>query len=270
MQAVLEAVHVPQSVDEAVSALRGGALLVGGGTTVMPRVNTTPVDFTELVSLRRAGLSGIAVADGVATVGATTTVAEIGADERLAFLRPVVDAFASPPLRNLATIGGNLFVPQPGGDFAVCLLALDADVDVAGPEGVREAPVDDVLEHGVRAGEVVTAVRFRIPAEGTWFYRKAMRRRFNSAAVVGIAAVVVREGGVVRSARIALGGAGARPVRSHTAELALVGKPLDEASVADAATGAVADASTFDDAFASAWYRARVLPVHFRRALLGG
>lgn len=266
MRAVLETVHVPPSVDEVVLSLRDGAVLMAGGTTVMPRVNTMAVPFTDLVSLRRSGLSGIDVEAGVATVGATTTIAEIGADARLAFLRPVVDSFASPPLRNLATIGGNLFVPQPGGDFAVCLLALDATAVVCG----RETGIAEVLEDGVAADEIVTAVRFRVPAEGTFFYRKAMRRRYNSAAIVSVAAVVVREGGLVRSARIALGGAGSRPVRAKTAEYALVGKPLDEASVAAAATGALADATTFDDAFASAWYRARVLPVHVRRALLGG
>jgi len=267
---VLETVHVPPSVDEALLALRDGAVLMGGGTTVMPQVNTMPVEFTEVVSLRRAGISGIEVVDAVATVGATTTIAEIGADERLAFLRPVVQTFASPPLRNLATIGGNLFVPQPGGDFGVCLLALDATVAVAGPAGTRDVGVAEVLEHGVAAGEVVTAVSFPVPADGTFFYRKAMRRRYNSAAIVSVAAVLVREAGVVRSARVVLGGAGSRPVRAKAAEHALVGKPLDDASVAAAATAALADATTFDDAFASAWYRSRVLPVHFRRALLGG
>ena len=266
---MLETVHVPESVDEAVSALRGDAVVAGGGTIVMGLVNTTPVPFTDLVSLRRAGLSGIRVEGGTAIVGATTTIEEIGADERLAFLRPVVDAFASPPLRNLATVGGNLFVPQPGGDVAVCLLALGADVEIAGPDGVRTADIAEVLDEGIRDGEIVTEVRFPVPAEGTWFYRKAMRRRFNSAAIVSVAAVVVTDRGVVTSARIALGGAGSRPVRARTAEFALVGRPLDEAGVASAATGALADATTFDDAYASAWYRARVLPVHFRRALLG-
>ena len=266
---MLETVHVPESVEEAVSVLRGKAVVAGGGTIVMGLVNTTPVEFTDLVSLRRAGLSGIRVEDGTAAVGATTTIEEIGADERLAFLHSVVDAFASPPLRNLATVGGNLFVPQPGGDLAVCLLALGADVEIAGAEGVRTAEIADVLENGIRNGEIVTGVRFPVPAEGTWFYRKAMRRRFNSAAIVTIAAVVVTEDGIVSSARIALGGAGNRPVRARTAEFALVGKPLDGASVASAATGALADATTFDDAFASAWYRARFLPVHLRRALLG-
>ena len=267
--AVLQTVHVPSSLEEALAALDGGGRLIAGGTMVMPVVNTTAADVAELVSLRRAGLSGIEVADGVAVVGATTTVAELGADERLGFLRPVVDAFGSPPIRNLATVGGNLFVPQPGGDLAVCLLALDASVEVVGPEGTREAPVSEVLADGVRPGEIAAAVRFAIPEPESWFYRKAMRRTLNSPAIVSVAAVVRREDGVVRSARIALGGAGERPVRATRAEAALAGRPFDREAVEAAARAAVEDASPFDDALASGWYRARVLPVHFRRALLG-
>ena len=232
-------------------------------------VNTQAIDFTELVSLRRAGLGGIRVTNGTAVVGATTTIAELGDDERLAFLEPVVEAFASPTLRNLATVGGNLFVPQPGGDLAVCLLALGATAEIAGPEGTRTADVADVFAAGVREGEIVTAVSFAIPEPGTWFYTKATRRRLAAAAIVTVAAVVTLQDGVVRTAQIALGGAGERPVRARNAEEALLGKPLDRAAVEAAAAAAVTDANPLDDAFSSAWYRARVLPVHFRRALLG-
>jgi CO/xanthine dehydrogenase FAD-binding subunit len=269
IEVVLETVHVPTSVDDALAALGDSSRVIAGGTTIMPVVNTQPLDFAELVSLRRAGLSGIKVEGGVAVVGATTTIAELGADARLAFLQQVVDTFASPPLRNLATVGGNLFVPQPGGDLAVCLLALGATVEIVGSDGARDADIAEVLADGVHAGEIVTAVRFPLPEPGSWFYTKAMRRRFNSAAIVTVAAVVVAEDGVVRSARIALGGAGARPVRATHAEDALTGKPFDPATVETAGAAALADAETFDDAYASAWYRARVLPVHFRRALLG-
>jgi CO/xanthine dehydrogenase FAD-binding subunit len=96
-----------------------------------------------------------------------------------------------------------------------------------------------------------------------------MRRRLNSAAIVTVAAVITQIDGAVDMARIALGGAGPRPLRARSVEAALQGKPLDPASVAAAAQRAVDDAAPFSDAYASAWYRARVLPVHIRRAILG-
>jgi len=252
-------VHVPESVPDAVATLRAGGAVLGGGTALMPRLNTSAHDVEALVSLRRAGLAGIELAGGVATVGAATTLTALRRDDRLAFLHAALETIASPTIRNMATVGGNLFVPQPYGDLAVCLLALDAEVRLA----ERTAPVEEVLSRGA-PGELVTAVSFRVPEAGEWFYTKAMRRRLNSASIVTVAAVVTGDG-----ARIALGGAGRRPVRARAAEAALGGGPLDRERVEAAAAAALEDAEPFSDAYASAWYRGRVLPVHVRRALLG-
>src|SRR6185369_7957850 len=116
---------------------------------------------TSLVSLRRAGLAGVElVGDATVRVGAATTLTQLGEVPALAFLRPALDAIASPTIRNLATVGGNLFVPQPYGDLAVCLLALDATAELA--DG-RTVPVAE-------AEGLVTAVVFAIPKE--WRFRK--------------------------------------------------------------------------------------------------
>src|ERR671912_816989 len=219
-------VEVPESVPDVIGALAGeGRVVLAGGTVVMPEINTTAHDRAALVSLRRAGLQGIEVEGARAVIGAATTLSDIGRDERLAVLRPVIESIASPTIRNLATVGGNLFVHQPYGDLAVALLALDAEVDVAGAAGDTTRPVAEVLRDGVGAREVVTAVAFDVPDAAAWRYTKAMRRRQNSASIVTVAAVLDLDGDAVRSARIALGGAGARPVRAGSAEHALAGKP---------------------------------------------
>ena len=267
---MLRQVLLPADVGAAVNTLAGdpAAALVAGGTLVMPAVNTTVTPIETLVSTRDLGLAAIAVERGVARVGAATTLTALGAHPDLGFLRPTVASFASPIIRNLATVGGNLFASQPYGDLAVALLALDAVAEIAGPGGPREAPVAEVLEQRVRPGEIVLAVRFAIPADGTWRWVKAMRRSLNSAAIVAVAALVETRDGVVANARIALGGAGSRPVRARAVEAALLGRPLDEPSVAAAAALVLSGAEPFSDAYASAWYRGRVLPVHLRRALL--
>jgi carbon-monoxide dehydrogenase medium subunit len=246
-------VEVPESVDDVVAALGDGAIVIAGGTAVMPRITTQAHDVATLVSLRRAGLGGIDVDGDRVTIGAATTLSAVGADARLAFLRPVIESIASPTIRNLATVGGNLFVEQPYGDLAVALLALDAQVDVAGggTRGMGE----------IAPGELVTAVRFAIPAE--FRYTKAMRRRMNSASIVTVAAVLGDD------PRVALGGAGRTPVRSPAAEAVLAAGPLDRERAEAAGRAALDDAEPFTDAYASAWYRARVLPVHVRRALIG-
>jgi CO/xanthine dehydrogenase FAD-binding subunit len=262
-------VELPDSAADVVASLGEGAVVIAGGTQVMPSITTTSTGIERLVSLRRAGLEGIEVNDGRAVVGAATTLTQLGREEGLAFLHPVVESIASPSIRNIATVGGNLFVEQPYGDLAVALLALDAELDISGPDRSGRRGVEEVLGGGLRPREVVTEVAFDVPAEGEWFYTKAMRRPLNSASIVTVAAVVAVKDGSVARARVALGGAGTRPVRAEAAEAALTGKPLARPSVESAAEAALQDAQPFDDAYASAWYRARVLPVHIRRALLG-
>ena len=252
-------VEVPESVADVVGALGEGAVVLAGGTEVMPRITTAAHDVERLVSLRHAGLAGIEVDGDRVTIGAATTLAAVGADARLAFLVPVIESIASPSIRNLATVGGNLFVEQPYGDLAVALLALDAELDVAGPDGGGTRGIGALGD--LPAGHVVTAVRFALPGELR--YTKAMRRRLNSASIVTVAAVLGS------APRLALGGAGRRPVRSPAAEAVLAAGPLDRERAEAAGRAALDDAEPFTDAYASAWYRARVLPVHVRRALVG-
>lgn len=265
----VRAVHVPESAETAAALVAAGGRVMGGGTVVMPLVNNGGAIEPELVSLRRAGLDAIRVSEGTAGIGAATTLSAIEAHPALGFLRPAVRSIASPAVRNLATVGGNLFVAQPYGDLAVCLLALDATCEIAGPGGLRVAAVADVLTAGIAAGELVQAVQVPLPGGGTWYYHKAMRRRLNSASIVTVAAVAVLASGVVASVRIALGGVAPRPVRAAAAERALVGRPLTHDVLDEAGRAARTDIEPFDDAYASVWYRTRVLPVHLRRAFLG-
>lgn len=265
---VVQAVHVPDSLAAATACAASGGRVMAGGTAVMPMLNYGVVPHPELVSLRRAGLAGIEVSGGVARIGATTTFAEAGDHPALSVFRPAVRTIASPTIRNMATVGGNLLTDPPG-DFAVCLLALGASCEIAGPEGSRSAPVADLIDGGLAAGELLTAVTVPVPPAAGWFYRKAMRRRMNSGAIVTIAAAVESADGLVTAARIALGGVAPRPVRAVSAERVLTGRPLTPEVLGEAGEAARADIAPADDAYASAWYRSRVLPVHLRRAFLG-
>jgi len=268
---LLKAIDVPHSTAEALTSLARArdALVIGGGTLVMPRVQAGISGIGTLVSLARAKLDKIAIKGDRVTIGAATTLAAIGEEKGLAFLHSAIESVGSPTLRNLATIGGNLFTEQPYGDIAVCLLALDAEATVVGKRGTKKVPVAEILKKGIARDAIVTAISFKKPEKGAWFYRKAMRRAANSASIVTIAAQLPLKKGVVAGARIALGGCGAKPVRAPKAEAALEGQKRDAASVDKAAALLIKDAEPFTDAYASAWYRARVLPVHFRRAILG-
>jgi CO/xanthine dehydrogenase FAD-binding subunit len=261
-------VHVPDDVSAAVGLIAAGARPIGGGTSVMPWLNDYASPPTELVSLRRARLGGVAVDGSTVTLGAATTLSEVEYDARLEVLNPVVRSIASVPVRSLATVAGNLFARQPHGDLAVALVALNARVTLADEDGTREMPVEALVVADQPPG-LVTAVTFEHPEPGAFKYVKAARRRYNSASLVTVAATIVEADGVVTAARIALGGVGPRVVRARSIERTLVGARLTDATVRAAAEAGLGEISPADDAYASAWYRTRVFPVHLRRALLG-
>ena len=267
---MIELVEVPTSAAEVVAALRSdSSAVLAGGTLLMPKINNTATGITRLVSTRRIANVGIELDGNRVTIGAAATLASLEATEALLFLRPALEVIGSPTIRNMATVAWNLFAEAPYGDLATCLIALLADVEVLGPDGARTATAESVISNGVADGELVTSVSFDLPADGGWFFTKAMRRKLNSASIVTIAANLGLNDQTVEAASVALGACGDRARRSPAAENALVGGSLDEPTVDAAAQAAIGDAEFFTDEYASAWYRERVFPVHFRRALLG-
>jgi CO/xanthine dehydrogenase FAD-binding subunit len=264
------AVQCPESMEAVIAALDGPArVAVSGGTLAIRAINEGKSFPFAIVSLGRAGLAGIARDGSMIEIGAATPISELARPD-LAFFDGVIASFGAPAVRNMATVGGNLFAPQPYGDFGVALLALDATLAIAGPAGKRCLPLSEFYETGLASNEIVTSIRVAPPAPGTWRWLKATRRALNSAAVIAVAAVIETErSGTISAIRIALGGVDSCPVRSSVAEAALLGRVLDSASATEAGEAAAAFHPCFTDAYASAWYRRRVLPVFMRRALLG-
>ncbi len=268
---MLQTVATPGSLPEthAMLAKLGSACLIAGGTAVMPTLNGGTDEFTSLVSLRAAGLSGVSIKDGSALIGAATTLSDLADVPALGFLVPALETIASPTIRNMATVGGNLFVKQPYGDLAACLIALGATATVSDGTNTRIDPVEKLVASRLGAGEIVTQVSFALPAEGSFKFTKAGRKAMNAAAIVTVAAVVTATDGTVTQCRIGLGGVAECAVRARSVEEALTGKAFDRVHVTEAAQQAERDIEPFDDSYASAWYRARVTPVHIRRALIG-
>lgn len=284
-------VIAPSSVDEAVSALRDhpDALILAGGTDLMVEVNA-----------RHRPLTGAETVVAVARVpelrswtfhpehrrvriGAGVTYAEL---ERapLADLLPALAQAArtvgSPQIRNAATIGGNLATCSPAGDGLPVLAALDAVVELHGPDGVRSVPVSDFMV-GVkrtdrRPGELLVAINVPV-LDGWQGYAKVGVR---NAMVIAIASAALAVDTSGRSVRLALGSVAPTVVRAEAAE-ALAGEAVDFESgavgadvVARFAALAAVATSPIDDHRSSAAYRRRAVEVLagrlLRRAFPGG
>lgn len=249
---------------EAGSALTdAGARYIGGGTLVVRAANEGDTALATFVRSTDPALSAIEIEDGKATVGASVSMSAITGHPDLSPIAKAARAVGGPAIRNMATVGGNLFAPAPYGDFAVALLALDATVHTtSGDIGIEE------FLSG-RAGKVVASVSFAVPSAEKFRFVKVSRVKPKGVSVLSIAALLGADAsGRIEGARIALGCMADRPIRAKAAETALVGATLTEEGVAKAVAAVGEGIDPITDAIASAWYRAEVLPVHFRRLLL--
>lgn len=265
------ALFVPRSTDEALE-LKGehgrNLVVMGGGTIVMGLVHDGLLFPKLAMSLARAGMSGVQRRDGWFEIGAATSVAQLAELSPLPTLAQAAGQLGGPALRTLATAGGNLFAHAPYGDLAVPLLAIDAEVEIAGAKGRRTLPIEKFLERPVlKPDELMVTVRAPKP-KGRGVYMKLGRRRANTPSVVAVAVqLVLSRDGTCTHARIALGAAAPQAMRAKKAEGALIGKRLDVTGIRAAAEVARAESKPADDALASAWYRREMVGVFVQRAL---
>jgi len=254
------------TVEEAGEALRSaGARYVGGGTLAVRAVNEGDLSFETLVRVVDPGLRRIEVDGAAATIGASATMADIARQPALSVIAPAARAVGGPAIRNMATVGGNLFAPAPYGDFAVALLALGATVEAGG----RKLDMDEFLAAREKLGAVVTAIRIDLPPPDAFRFVKIARVKPKGVSVLSIAMLLARQpDGKIASARVALGCMADRPIRAKDAEHALAGAALTETGIAPAIAAIRNGIRPITDPIASGWYRGEVLPVHFRRLLL--
>ncbi|MBL8577316.1 MAG: FAD binding domain-containing protein [Mesorhizobium sp.] len=251
------------TISEAGTALKeAGTRYLGGGTLVVRAANEGDVSVSTLVRSTDPALSSISIDGGRATIGASVTMSAVARHPGLSSIAKVAKAVGGPAIRNMATVGGNLFAASPYGDFTVALLALDATVHTTeGHLGAEEFLAG-------RDGRVVSAVSFDVPSAEQFRFVKISRIKPKGVSVLSIAALVENAGGKINGARIALGCMADRPIRAKAAEKALAGATLTEEGVAPAVAAIGEGTRPLTDAIASAWYRGEVLPVHFRRLLL--
>jgi xanthine dehydrogenase small subunit len=205
-------------------------------------------------------------------LGAGVTHAEAMAAELHPALTELWRRFAGEQVRNAGTVGGNLANGSPIGDLAPALIALDATLHLRHCDDTRELPLEAFfLAYGRqdrRAGEIVTAVSFDLPAEGAVFDVHKVSKRFDDdiSAVCGAFHLPLVDGRVV-APRIAYGGMAAIPKRARHVEAALDGQRFDAASIIAALPAYSRDFQPIDDMRASAAYRLLVAGNLLRRIL---
>ena len=264
----------PTALADALAALADprGATVLAGGTDLMPQTQAHRVAFKPtLLNLRHiTALRSVTLTADHLVLGALTTVTDLLTDQVVARHAPLlVEAaqhFASPQIRNAATLGGNLCNASPAGDLLPPLLALDAEIgmsalDAEGAVIERWLAVADFFSGPGRTqrgvSELVTAVRVPLsaPALLTRFFKSGTRPALDIS-TIAIALAAQRDAqGRLHGVRLALGAVAPTPVRARGAETLLEGQVLDDALALQAAQCAADEITPIDDVRASAWYR---------------
>lgn len=269
-----EVVRTLADVEALVAGGAGTFLVLAGATDLMvrerARVGTARVlDVARVAELRR-----VAVEDGELVLGAAVTYTECLTHPLIQRACPllvrVAERFASPQIRNLATLGGNVANASPAGDGVAALWALDARVSALTRDGRTELAIDRVVlgpgRLGLPPGSVIVAVRVpaAVPREGAAFYKLVNRAWPEHPMAIAVASVAVRlrlDGeGRIELARVVLGAVAPTPVRATATEARLLGRPPEPTLVTEAAALVVESARPITDVRASAEYRRDVLP----------
>ena len=271
--------HAPRSVADAVKLLvdlGGDAKLLAGGHSLLPMMKLRFAQPSHLIDLGRiADLRGISQSGDEIRIGAMTTEAELLLSNLLADKVPLLVEgagwIADPQVRARGTIGGDISHGDPGNDQPALMLALDASFVLHGPKGDRLVKADGYFVGPyatlLEADEILTQIRIPVPPAGSgWSYQK-LKRKTGDFATAATAVVLQLKGGRVAKASIALTNVGPTALKATAAEASLVGKALDEASVAEAARLAMSICAPTPDQRGDAAYKTAMCGEMTRRAL---
>jgi len=255
----------PSSIAECLSILAEDPLarVIAGATDLAVESNLKGKRFGSLVSVELLPeLRVFEETEGFIELGAALSLDEIAALWRNAppFFGEWLELFASPPLRNRATLGGNLATASPIGDSAPLLLALDAEVRIASRSGTRTVPLHAFFTGYRRTvlqpGELLIAIRIPKPLPRiVRFYKVAKRKLDDISTVCAGFALGLDRAGRVEMARLAYGGVAAVPTRARAAEACLMGSHWDLAAVGRAQAAVERELSPIGDHRGSAAYR---------------
>jgi len=213
--------------------------VISGGTDLVVESNLRSRRWPHLVSVEAiAELREFSETAAAVTIGAALPLNEIAARWTGApdVVHQWLRLFASPPLRNRATLGGNLATASPIGDGAPLLLALDARVHLVSQRGRRTIPLSSFFTNYRRTvlapGELIASIEIPKPLpEFIRFYKVAKRRMDDISTVAAAMAMNWDASGRISRVRFALGGVAAIPIRAWEAEDAILGRRWNDAAV---------------------------------------
>lgn len=271
--------HAPKSIGEAITllgSLGSEAKLLAGGHSLLPMMKLRFAQPTHLIDINRIPeLRGIREEGAEIVIGAMTTESELISSkllrDRIPLLGEAARLIADPQVRNRGTIGGDIAHGDPGNDHPAIALSLDASFVLQGPKGRRTVKADGFF-HGtymtdMAEDEILTEIRVPAFAPKTGHAYEKLKRKTGDWATAAAAVVLRLDGGKVSHVRIALTNVAPTALRAADAEAALLGKPLTDATIADATAKAMAICDPAEDLRGDRDYKTAMAGQMLRRAI---
>jgi aerobic carbon-monoxide dehydrogenase medium subunit len=271
----------PSSLDEAISLLDPEDPTirpVAGGTALMLMMKAGVFQPSRLICLHKIEPehARIAVTDkGELRIGALATLSQLEHDANVAKLFPVLKTamqrLSNPRVRNVARVGGALAHGDPHMDLPPVLTALGTRITIAGPNGNRELPLEQLYagyyETVLQKNELITAAT--VPALGARkaAYMKVTSRTADDWPALGVAVTFALKDGAMRDPIVVVSAATEKVTRMVSAEKLLQGAVPEDAVLNRAGDAAAEEASILADAHGSAAYKRELLRVYLRRAV---
>lgn len=268
----------PSTIEEAaaiVAEYKGRAKVLAGGTDLISMMKLGLITPESLVSLNRIeGLDYIREESGTLRIGALTTITRILASDLIKqkcfSLYETSLGFATPQVRNMATIGGNICRSSPCANTPPPLMTLDAGVVLVGTGGERVISIEDFITgpgENALGGEILTEVVVPLPRKNSGAAFMQLTRNTSDLAKINCAAKITISGGTCEDIRIVLGSVADKPVRVRTTEQVIKGQKPTTELLEEAAQKAIEDISPITDARSSDEYRRRVSSVLVARTV---
>lgn len=270
--------HQPDTIAAAVTLLGDlgeDARVIAGGHSLIPMMKLRLALPTDLIDLKAIeDLRHITISDGVVSIGAMTTQAELIGSAALADAAPIVREtalqIADPQIRYVGTIGGNVANGDPGNDMPALMQCLDASFTLSGPKGKREVKARDFYEAAYFTArddlEILTQVSF--PGYGGGYAYEKQKRKIGDYATAA-AAVLLSKGadGACTHASIALTNLADTPVFCGDASAALVQAGIDTSSIAVAVKSCLDCIEPVDDNRGPAEFKKHAAGMVLKRAI---
>jgi len=239
--------YQPETLKDAYALMeksKGGAKYIAGGTDLIANIKKAVIQPDALISLRRIeGLSGISQNRDL-VLGSMTLLRDIQRDANIGqnypALAQAVKSLATPQIRNVATIGGNLCNSAPSADCAPPLLVMDASLTLEGPGGQREVAIEDFFngpgQTCMDSFEILTRIRIPPLVEKTRMAFLKVGRASKDIAIVNAAALLVMDDRVCKKCRLSIGAVAPVPLRLKEIELKIEGEEICPELLDEAAT----------------------------------